>query len=770
MIAPKQHPLTLRFESDALESSFREYYARKSLRQVRYAMLLGVLFYGIVFGIVDLLTAPSHVSVAWTVRAGVSALALGVSAFSFSSVFLRYMQPVVSGLMLLAGWGLVLMLALDPSGENYYDGPVLIILATYVAVQLRFVHATVAGWLIVAAYLAVAMGLKYTPFNELTSNIVWIFSANVIGMFAGYMLEEYARREYWQTRLINEKRKENAKLLEARSRFFANVSHEFRTPLTLILGPLSDLLSQDDEDSEFASNTRRSLELVQRNAERLLRLINQLLDLAKLEVGQWPLEAREAPLLPFVRDVVRSFSVHAARKRIDLQFHVDQFQTEPPSLALYYDADKLEKVIVNLIANALKFTPEGGTVRVAVAQQDKTAAISVRDTGPGIAAKDLPHIFDRFRQADDSAIRQQDSTGIGLALAQEFVHLHHGTIKVESEPGFGTEFTVRLPLGRDHLSDDELASGTGQDALQATIEGETDLAVPEARSHEEATQDNANTGEAGTDEERVAILIVEDDRDVRTYIRDGLQGSYAIQEAPNGVDGLEQAQAQVPDLIITDVMMPGMDGYAFARALKASSILDHIPVIMLTAKAEPEHLIKGLETGVDAYVSKPFSMRELRVRIDNLLDNRRRLHQHFSQKLLSQHASDQESSDQVRPIEPSPVDVLSAEEQFVQDAQAVVENHIDDEYFNVDAFAEEMGMSRRQLQRKLKAVTDETPNSFIRLIRLGRGRQLVEQRYGTIAEIAYAVGFSSPSYFTKCFREAFGEPPSEYAADDPSTL
>jgi signal transduction histidine kinase/DNA-binding response OmpR family regulator len=736
----------LRFRSDELEEAFRAEYARRSMRLVRYALVLGVLIYGPLFGVVDYVSLPAFAPTAWAVRGAVCVAGLAVLAFTYAPAFERWMQPTLSGLLLLAGLGLVLMLALEPSGEYYFEGPVLLILPTYVIVRLRFAWASAVGWLVVVAYVVVVALFKDVAAGEVVSGAIFIGAANLIGMFAGYMLEDYARRQFWQARLIDEKRAENAELLEARSRFFANVSHELRTPLTLILGPLDDVLGaledrRDDGGAQReASALAAPLRRVRRNARRLQRLIDQLLDLAKLEAGHLQFQPRRGRLAPFVRGVTESFAEHAEREGIDLQFSADE---EASDLALDFDPDKLETVAVNLLSNALKFTPEGGTVRVSVEREDGGAAsLRVRDTGPGIPAEELPHLFDRFHQAADSTLRQKEGTGIGLAFAKELTELHGGEIDVESEPGFGTEFTVRLPVECESAGGRERGSaGEGKGERQA----EETLAGGEV----ERDEVEETTGEAAT--EGATVLVVEDNADVRAYVRDGLGETHEVREAADGREGLEVARAVVPDLVVTDVMMPGMDGYAFCRTLKEDPVLDHIPVVMLTAKAEREHRIEGLEAGADAYLGKPFSRRELQVRVENLLADRRRLRKRFSDEVL---------------VQPSEVDVPSADERFIERAREAVEEHMGDADFDVDAFAEAVGMSRRQLQRKLKAVADQTPSAFVRRIRLGRGAQLLAQDYGTVSEIAYEVGFGSPSYFTKCFRETFGTTPSRYEPEE----
>lgn len=754
---PRRHPVTLEFASEDLESDFQSDYARKSVRQVRYAMLLGVLLYGFVFGFLDLVSAPaSYVRVVWAVRGGVGLAALGVFALTFIPSFRAWMQPAVGALMLAGGLGLVLMLALDPTGQNYYDGPVLILLATFVVVRLRFIYASIVALTTVAAYTAVAAGLKTTTFVDPISNTVMIAATALIGMFAGYMLEDYARREFWQTKIINEKRKENARLLQSRSRFFANVSHEFRTPLTLILGPLEDWT--EDAPAPVPDGLQTAMRRMKRNASRLLALVNQLLDLARLEVGEWTLHPETASLVAFTRDAVRAFHDQARRAGVDLQY--DAPSDDAPDAVASFDPDALETVIVNLVGNALKFTPEGGTVRVSVTTSDDAVHIRVRDTGPGIPDDDLPHVFDRFHQSDDSTLRRHDGTGIGLALAQELVRLHDGSIEVESEVGFGSTFTVTLPRtptssvetsSVETSSVEARASDTAPTRSRSSLQGVP--AVEDVEAIEVDTNSEDRVHEVDHDEsdaEAPLVLLVEDDPDVRAYVRDGLGASYRIEEAGNGEDGLAAARDTVPDLIVADVMMPGMDGMAFCQAVKSDDALDHVPVLMLTARVE--RVVEGLDAGADAYVGKPFTLRELRARIRNLLANRQRVRDRFAAERLARPST----------AEPSTVDVDSADERFVQRAREAVEDHLDDEHFNVDAFAEAVGLSPRQLQRKLKSITGHTPSAFIRLIRLRRGAQLVAQDYGTVSEIAYAVGFNSPSYFTKCFRETFGAPPTEY--------
>lgn len=752
---PRRHPITLRFADGELEADFRETYSRKSVRPVRYALLLGIVLYSVVFGALDLISAPQNVGAAWAVRGAVTVAALGVVGLTYTEVFRRQMQWILSTLMLAGGAGLIVMLALDPTGENYYDGPLLIILTTFVLVRLRFVFASTVALLLLVAYTAVAAGLKVAPFHDPVGNVVMMAATVLIGMFAGYLLEDYARREFWQTRVLNEKRKENARLLQSRSRFFANVSHEFRTPLTLILGPLDDWLSRPDD---LPDTLKAPMHRMHRNARRLLRLINHLLDLAKLEVGEWRIHPETANLTAFARDAVRSFEDEARRREIDLQFDAAEYVTAS------FDPSAMETVLSNLVANALKFTPEDGRVRVSVQREGDAATLTVRDTGPGIPAEDLPHVFDRFHQSDDSSLRQHDGTGIGLALTRELLHRHGGTIDVESEVGFGTTFTLSIPLDPSPTGPDTALASDAPPATASPRPPATDASDAPPRPPEHAgersspvrgeSSDEPESGDAAESGDGETLLIIDDDPDIRAYVRDGLSDRYAVIGAENGADGLKMADDNPPELVITDVMMPGMDGYEVCRSIKSSDVLDHVPVLILTARSEPERAAEGFEAGADGYLGKPFSLRDLRARIDSLLANRRRMRERFR-------ASAPPSPD----VDvPEPEDVASADRRFVDSARDAVLDHLDDEHFNVDAFAAEVGLSPRQLQRKLKSITDRTPSAFIRRIRLERGAQLIERDAGTISEIAYRVGFSSPSYFSRCFREEFGMPPSEFEA------
>ncbi|MBX2992668.1 MAG: response regulator [Bacteroidetes bacterium] len=520
-----------------------------------------------------------------------------------------------------------------------------------------------------------------------------------------------------------------------KSHFFANISHEFRTPLTVILGHLDRLMNKD------AAKNLRDYTVMDRNARRLLHFINQLLDLSKIEAGGMTLRAINTDIVFFVKRTTASLSSYAQHKGIDLTLN-----GAPPDSAgqsaifAYFDHDKIEKVLVNLISNALKFTPHGGSVDVSLSSGHdvegvQCVEISVKDTGTGIPAAKLPYVFDRFYQVEDYSRPGYEGTGIGLALVKELVELHHGNVSVQSTEGKGTTFTVRLPLGAAHLDEGEIAKDDGRtDVPDMRVLPDLDQPIPE----EPAVSDSP-------DESRV--LIVEDNADLRNFIREQLADEYAIIEAGNGKDGLRKAEDFMPDLVVSDIMMPEMDGYALCRSIKTNEKTNHIPVILLTAKATTENKLEGLELGADDYLMKPFNPQELQVRVRNLIQLRKQLREKFSSEML---------------LKPTEVTVPSQQKVFLERVTGVIEKHLAEEEFSVETLAAEIGMSRSQLHRKLKALTNKGPNELIRSFRLQRAAELIRKDAGSLAEIAYQVGFGSQAYFTRSFGEEFGVSPSEY--------
>ena len=503
-----------------------------------------------------------------------------------------------------------------------------------------------------------------------------------------------------------------------KTRFFANVSHEFRTPLTLLLGPIED--ARAGRYGDLDPGLEAQLPVMERNARRLLALINQLLDLAKLEAGGLDLDRRPADLADLARGVVATFASRAERGGVALLLD------GPTALAAELDAPKVEGVLTNLLANALAFTEPGGKVRVGLEARGGEAVLTVEDTGVGIAAESLPHVFDRFRQVDGSATRTHEGTGIGLALAKELVEMHGGTIAVESAVGFGTRFTVRLPRG---------AGGAVGPA-----EAEVVVAAPDDLGGD-------GTAPAPPGDDRPVVLVVEDNADLRAFVRGHLADRYRVVEAPDGAAGLEAARAHAPALVLSDVMMPEMDGVALTRALKADASLSDVPVVLLTARADEASVLGGLEAGADDYLAKPFSPAELRARVDNAVAARRQMRERYSDEVV---------------VGPSRVVVPSAEAAFLEAVRDAAEAHLGDDAFGVERLAEAVGLSRRQLTRRLKDALGTAPGAFLRELRLARAAQLLGQGAGTVAEVAYAVGYRDPEHFSKQFRKAFGVTPSAY--------
>lgn len=522
-----------------------------------------------------------------------------------------------------------------------------------------------------------------------------------------------------------------------KSRFFANISHEFRTPLTLIQGPLQDLM--EGTYGSINERVRGQVGVMRRNSERLLQLINQLLDLAKLESGKMALRATSGDLMAFIKGLGQSFASLAERKQIHYTF-----TTDPDVLVCAFDHDKLEHVFSNLLSNAFKFTPVGGRISVNIQQPDAdTISIRIEDTGTGIPEDALPHIFNRFYQADTSATRAHEGSGIGLALTHELVALHGGSVTAESTVGVGSVFTVVLPVVQEEIENGEIGDLVDVDTKEhgeGEHRGTTDEQILQT-DHEHQSQEAAASTTAPV------VLIVEDHADVRAYLRSHLVGTYRVEEAVNGVEGLDRARTLEPDLIISDVMMPEMDGYALCRAIKTDETLNHIPVILLTARASEESKVEGLETGADDYIYKPFRATELLTRAENLIEIRRLLRRRYSREVVAVQATE--------------VRVSSAESLFLERVQAVVETEISNSLFGTDWLASEIGLSPRQLRRKLKDLTGLTTAGYIRSLRLQRAAQLLEERSGTVSEVAYAVGFQDPKHFSKLFRQVFGVSPSE---------
>ncbi len=509
---------------------------------------------------------------------------------------------------------------------------------------------------------------------------------------------------------------------QVKSGFFANISHEFRTPLTLILGPLREMYQ-----GTFKGDLGKYYKMMIRNGERLLRLVNQLLELSRLESGHVQINNQPGNLTQLVRSVVFSFESWAMRKQI---YYQTQFPQD--TIFAYFDQDKLEKILSNLISNALKFTPEEGRVSFtmkaeSISDKEINLHFGVSDTGIGIPQDQLERIFDRFYSAG-SEEEDLGGIGIGLALTKELVTLQGGKVTVESQPNKGTTFKVTLPV--------KLA--------------ETGAAIPvaEAKGQAPVATDSLSTPAEEHEPGNPIVLVAEDNPDLRSYLHDQLKGHYQVMQTNNGEEALAKAIETIPDLIITDLMMPKMDGMAFAKKLKTNEKTSHIPIIMLTARAEQEDKLKGLETGADAYLTKPFDAQELAIRVEKLIEQRRQLRELF--------AAQSPSPEKIKVAKISALDKA-----FLTRLTELIEENMDNEEFSIEEMSKSMNMSRSQLHRKVKALTNQSPSVFMRTLRLQRAHQLLQQKTGNISEIAFEVGIPNLAYFSRSFSQQFGYPPSK---------
>ncbi|WP_321347820.1 substrate-binding domain-containing protein [uncultured Draconibacterium sp.] len=521
---------------------------------------------------------------------------------------------------------------------------------------------------------------------------------------------------------------------KAKLRFFTNMSHEFRTPLTLIVGPLENMIDSADIPERF----KKQVSLMHKNALRLLHLINQLMDFRKIENNKMQLQAAQYDVVSFLNEVIMPFYDLAEKKKIAVLF-----DTKEHSINAWFDMDKLDKVVFNLLSNAIKFTPVNGSIKVSCSTLksvvnkvwDEELEIKVADTGNGIPPNEVNHIFDRFYQAESS--HGFLGTGLGLSLSKEFVDLHHGKIEVKSEVGKGTTFTIRLPLGDQHLSDAEkIETPVSHSARQ-----------PTKRSSEIQIDTIADRALALDFDETPTILLVEDEKDVREYIKDSLHDHYRILQAENGKKALEIIREEEPDLIVSDIMMPEMDGLELTRTLKTDLKTCHIPIILLTAKTSQEQKLEGLEEGADSYIPKPFNSKHLQIRVKKLLELRKKMQERYKGQLL---------------INEDDKDLSRLDRKFLNKISKIVEEHLEKEELTVEELSQMLGLSRVHVYRKIKKLTGMSVSEFVRSVKLKLSLNLIKTSGKTMAEIAYEVGFSSPSYFTKCFKDQFGMSPSEF--------
>ncbi|MGC3943886.1 MAG: ATP-binding protein [Chryseolinea sp.] len=509
---------------------------------------------------------------------------------------------------------------------------------------------------------------------------------------------------------------------ELRTRFYTNISHEFRTPLTLILGPLKEIM-----DGTFSGDIRQIFDMMHRNGQRLLQLINQLLDLNKLEAGKMKLSIVPLRLHDLLKDIAANYEAVALTKAISFSF-----QSDACDIVIYADREKIEKVVYNLLSNAFKFTHEGHVI-LSLKAIGQWAVVSVEDSGVGIPTSEIEKVFDRFFQVDSSQTRNYEGSGLGMALSKEFVDLHQGKIEVESKVGEGTTFKVMLLLGTEHLNaDDQIKPDEEKLSSSPLIE-----IVNTSRSEM-----------PGVVAGRTSIMIVEDNVDMREFMNRILSPFYHVVETTNGKQGLDQAIRIIPDLIISDILMPVMNGYQFCEAIKSNNLTCHVPVILLTAKADQASKLAGYTAGADAYIPKPFDTAELRLIVRNQLEHRRLMQDRFSRELK---------------LEPTHIELTSFDEKFLTKVLTFIENQISNERLSIDQLSREVGYSNMHFYRKVKALTGQTPSQFVRAIRLKRAAQMLKAKSDNVTQIAYAVGFSSPPHFIKCFKNEFGVTPGQFA-------
>lgn len=527
--------------------------------------------------------------------------------------------------------------------------------------------------------------------------------------------------------------KKNEELNKAKLQFFTNISHEFRTPLTLIIGPLQNIL----ENYTGTNATYKKLRIIESSTNHLLRLINRLMDFRKLESNQFQLEAAEGNIVKFLQEIFLSFSEFAKNGG-----YTYQFNTTDQQINIYYDRYKLERVFYNLISNAFRYTEKGGAISVNISKENDSVLISVKDSGVGIAEEYIDKIFDRFFEV--AAHKKAEGTyskgtGIGLSIAKNIVKLHHGEITVKNRIPKGAMFAVKLKLGKDHFSQEEIIEDFKMSDDVSQYASQID--IPNDKPKEKIK-------ELSIKEKKYTILIVEDNIVLRSFVKEILKQDYNILEAENGEVALEKAIKYLPDLVISDVIMPKMVGTELCSKIKTTLATSHIPVILLTSRTSLVYKFEGLESGADDYISKPFNLKEFTLKVQNLLASKQRLKEKF--------ASNQN-------FESLDVSLTSLDQKLLEKAFKIVNENIANEDFNIAQFSEDLGVSRSMLFSKIKAWANTTPNEFIQEIRLNRAKKLLELDKFTVAEVSFEVGFKRTKYFSQCFKKKYDVTPSEYS-------
>lgn len=521
-------------------------------------------------------------------------------------------------------------------------------------------------------------------------------------------------------RTILMKRRIEEEANKAKLQFFTNISHELRTPLTLIADPVNYIIHDDNLNSQ----QRSMLQIVQRNVLVLTQLVSEILDFRKVQNGKMELRLSDFNLAESMKQWIKLFSVSAQKKHIAISMDA------PDTIMLRADQDKIERICYNLLSNALKYTSEGGEITLTAKEENGRVMISVADNGCGISSDELPYIFDRFYQAKNAG----RGTGIGLAIVKAFTELHHGEVSATSIEGKGSTFTIHIPVRQKGE-----VTNQPTEKIEQLVEPSSAEEVPNQARHIDELIQPYQT-------DKPEVLIIDDNIDIRTYLRSVLSEKYNVSEAADGKVGLELARKIVPDIVLSDIMMPVMDGLAFCQQLKTDKAISHIPVILLTARSLDEQRAEGYEHGADAYLSKPFSLRLLLSRIDNLIESRKKLNQTWSKGV-----EDDEIGNISNEIDKS----------FLKQLRKIIQENLANSDLSVEQIGDEIGLSRVQLYRKVKALTGYSPVEIVRKARLTRARHLLQTTERTVSEVAYAVGFSTPSYFSKCYKDEFGESPKK---------
>tara|TARA_R110002049_G_scaffold9462_1_gene48214 strand:- start:17461 stop:21630 length:4170 start_codon:yes stop_codon:yes gene_type:complete len=589
-----------------------------------------------------------------------------------------------------------------------------------------------------------SLNLKITILPPWWKTVWAILSYILLFLLGLYFLNRITRNRIKDKQLVLNER--NNRLLEKelnekKLQFFTNISHEFRTPLSLIIGPLEDIIKNDSHNlPDWVKNKHNT---IHKNTNRLYRLINELLDFRKLDLDKVRIKVRELNLVSFTKNVTSYFKEEAFIKNIHLSI-----DTDVQDISIYADEGMLEKIIFNILSNAFKVTPESGAITIDISSKEdlvdlplandkekiKAIEISISDTGPGLKEEQIANIFERFYQVDNLNKTYYGGTGIGLEVVQNFVKLHKGKIKVTSEVGAGTTFTIILPTGNAYFSEKETLTEKVEDQVK-----EESFFIPKTN-----TESTSNAGEE-TNLSSHTLLIVEDNTELRNYLKNELKSQYKILLAKNGKEGLQMAKEFLPDIIMTDVIMPEMDGFLFCKHIKSDIKTSHIPLLMLTAKTTIENRMEGIENGADAYMVKPFDMGLLKLRLSQLITSRQLIFNKYFNVI-----SDVETNN-----------TTSMDKEFIEKVLSYINESIGDPDLNVESLASQLNLSRSQFYRKIKALTNQTANEFIRNIRLLKAKQMIEMGNSNISEVCYKVGFSSPSYFTKCFKSYFGILPKE---------